>query len=217
MNALATVQSPAVLRWVRAPQQERTRAGLTRLLDAAEELLAERSFEEISIAEIAKTAGSSVGAFYRRFRDKDGLLHALHERFSADARATADEALEPPRWAGARLEDIVEAFTAFLVQTHREREGLFTAFMRRGAVDTSMRQRTEELFAYIGDRLNELLSEHRQRINHPDPALAASLGLHMMIGTLSNPMRIPIEQIARDDARLVTELARMFTSYIGVK
>ncbi len=216
MAQVATIQSPAVLQWVRAPQQERTRAGLTRILDAAEELLAEKSFDEISIAEIAKHAGSSVGAFYRRFRDKEGLLHALHARFSADARATTDVALEPTRWAGASLENIVYAFTSFLVQIHRERDGLFSAFMQRSSCDAAMRESTEELLEYICGRLNDLLIDHREHISHPDPSLAAALGLHVVIGALTNPVRIPVAELVDDDEGLAGELGRLFTAYLGV-
>ena len=80
-TALRTPSPQASLRWVRPPQQERTRASLTRLLDAAETLLGEKSFDEVSIAEVTREARTSIGGFYRRFADKDGLLHALHERF----------------------------------------------------------------------------------------------------------------------------------------
>ena len=69
------------LEWVTPPQQVRTHATLGKLLDAAESLLDEKSWSEISVAEIAAKADSSVGAFYRRFSDKDALLHSIHERF----------------------------------------------------------------------------------------------------------------------------------------
>jgi len=47
-----------MLQWVRTPQQARTREGLTRLLDAAEALVASKGFDDAGIAEIARAAGS---------------------------------------------------------------------------------------------------------------------------------------------------------------
>ncbi len=88
------------LRWVRAPQQARSQETLDRILDAAEALVTEKGFEEATVAEVARRAESSVGAFYARFRDKTGLLYALHDRYLEQAMATADLALDPARWAG---------------------------------------------------------------------------------------------------------------------
>ena len=66
------------LRWIRPPQQARSQETLERLLDAAETLVAEKGFDDTPVAEVARRAGSSVGAFYTRFPDKDALLHALY-------------------------------------------------------------------------------------------------------------------------------------------
>ena len=122
MVAIAVEPRQGLLEWIRAPQQARTRECLNRLLDVAESLVAEKGFAGASIVEIAHRAGSSVGGFYRRFRDKDGLLHALHERFCEEARATADAAFDPARWEGTPTADVLDEFTAFLVRIVRDRE-----------------------------------------------------------------------------------------------
>ena len=102
-------QSDRSLRWVRPPQQARSQQTLDRLLDAAEALAAEKGFDDTTVAEVARRAGSSVGAFYTRFKDKDGLLHALYDRYYEQAIATADDALDPARWEGAGIAEIVDA------------------------------------------------------------------------------------------------------------
>jgi len=208
--------SQAVLRWVRLPQQARTRATLTRLLDAAEALLDEKSFDEISIAEIARRAGSSVGGFYRRFRDKEGLLHALHERFCDDARATTDEVLDPTTWAGAPLTEVLARITAFLVEIHRQREGLFRAFLLRGVTNESVRERTARLFQYMGESMSVLLRERIDEVRHPDPETAAAFALQVVIGTLDQAIHIQPTTSIFSDERLTEELTRVFTSYLGV-
>ena len=130
-NKPAPEPAATVLRWVRAPQQERTREGLARLLEAAEGLIAEKGYDDASIAEIAERAGSSVGAFYRRFRDKAALFQALHESFNEDARATADDALAPSRWQGSPLARVLREFTDFLVEIYRDREGMLRDLQQR--------------------------------------------------------------------------------------
>src|SRR5271165_2982790 len=60
-----------------APQQDRSRESLRRLLQAATEVLEEKGLEGATIPRIAARAGLSPGAVYRRFRDKDALLRTL--------------------------------------------------------------------------------------------------------------------------------------------
>jgi len=215
-RAQADAPTATVLRWVRAPQQARTRESLARLLEAAEELIAEKGFEEASIAEITARAGSSVGGFYRRFRDKDRIIQALHERFCEDARATADDALAPERWQSASLAEVLRQFNAFLVQIFRDREGLLRAFLKHSLGDASMRERTLVLFHYLSERLSLLLRSHRDEISHPDPELAAAFGLELVIGMLDHTVQLRQRALPISDDRLVSELTRAFVNYLGV-
>src|SRR5258706_14012160 len=56
------------------PQQERSRESLRKLLKAATEVLGQHGVEGTTIPRIARHAGLTPGAVYRRFRDKDELL-----------------------------------------------------------------------------------------------------------------------------------------------
>jgi AcrR family transcriptional regulator len=211
----ARIQRHDFLQWVRPPQQERTRLSLHRMLDAAEALVASKGFDEASIIDIARRAGSSVGGFYRRFRDKDTLLHALHQRFCEEALATAEVALDPQRWVDASVPEIIQEFSAFLVQIYRERQGLFRAVLSRGPSDPTMLARTNQLFEDIRTRLQRLIEERRSEISHPDAALATRFGLHAMIGTLNHIVQIQPQALPLDDKRLAGELARAFVAYLG--
>ena len=62
------------------PRQTRSLKTAERMLAAAEAILKEGGLSGLSIAEVVRRAESSVGAFYGRFKDKDGLLRALHTR-----------------------------------------------------------------------------------------------------------------------------------------
>src|SRR5947208_15475116 len=90
----------------RPPQQTRSQETLDRILDAAERVLEKKSFTEATLAEIMERAGVTVGAFYRRFPDKDALLHLLDERFFREMQERADELLDPAHWRGAAAAEI---------------------------------------------------------------------------------------------------------------
>lgn len=187
------------------------------MLDAAEQLVGSKGFDETSIAEIAAAAGTSVGGFYRRFGDKQGLLHALHERFCDEARATADVALDPESWAGAPTAEVVREFGRFLVRIYREREGFFRAFLVVGLSDDTVRRRTRALIEYLHQRLRALLAERRADLGHPDPDVACAVGLNLVLGTLNHAVQLQPAEFGLADPRLDDEIPRAFLAYLGVR
>jgi len=206
------------LRWVRPPQQARSQETLDRLLDAAEALVAQKGFEDTPVAEIAQRAGSSVGAFYARFQDKDALLHALYDRYYEQAIATADAALDPARWEDARIAEILDAVVHFLVSIYRERRGLMRAFAIRTHSDASFQARRERLSHYVSERLSALLLARPDEIRHRDPERAAAFGLALVFSTLESVIlfgELRSGALALSDDDLATELARAYLAYLG--
>src|SRR5881398_1851649 len=103
----------------RPPQQTRSQETLDRILDAAESVLEEKSFSEATLVEIMERAGVTVGAFYRRFPDKDALLHLLDERFFAELYTRSDAVLDPVRWIGIPVDRALREFVAQAVDLYR--------------------------------------------------------------------------------------------------
>ena len=62
-----------------AIKQERGHITYDALIEAGFKLLAERDIEDISIFELSRVAGYSVGAFYARFRSKDEFFDKFEE------------------------------------------------------------------------------------------------------------------------------------------
>lgn len=206
------------LRWVRPPRQARSQRTLHRILDAAEALVAEKGFEDTTVAEVARRAGSSVGAFYTRFRDKEGMLYALYERYLEQATATADDALGPERWEGATVAEILTVVVRFLVAIHREQLGLIRAFVVRSHGDAAFRERQQRLARYVSARLTALLLERSAEIAHPEPELAAGFGLTMGLATIEETMlygEAGLSAVALGDDDLASELTRAFLTYLG--
>jgi AcrR family transcriptional regulator len=207
------------LRWVRPPRQARSQETLDRILDTAEALVAEKGFEDATVAEIARRSESSVGAFYARFRDKEGLLYALYERYFEQATATADEALDPVRWEGAGVTEIVGAVVPFLVAIYRERQGLIRAFVVRNQRDPEFRARQERLSHYVSERLSRLLLARAHEIGHPDPVRAAAFGLTLSVSAIEGIVlfgEMRSDHLAFSDAELSAELTRAYLAYLGV-
>lgn len=211
---------PAPLHWIRPPRQVRTQESLERLLDAAEALLAEKRFEDVHVAELASRAGTSVAAFYRRFEDKEGLLHALHERLCEEAFATADDALAPARWEGAGIRQILETVVPFLIRVLEEREALDLAVYQRGLTDAAMRERSIRLIHYVMEGLSRLVLARRAELAHPEPERAVAFAWLQMFSVLAHVYTAGYRDLAlvrMSDGEIARELVQTCLAYLRVR
>ena len=79
-------------RWTQERRRQHTR---DLLLDAAEQVFAQRGFDGASLEEIAETAGYTRGAIYKHFGSKEELFLAANERFNERYVQTFTDMLDP--------------------------------------------------------------------------------------------------------------------------
>src|SRR5580698_2921567 len=70
-----------------APQQERSTRRLAGFLDAAADLFAEVGYEAATMTAVAERSGSSIGALYNYFPDKQSIAFTLLNQYSQDLEA----------------------------------------------------------------------------------------------------------------------------------
>jgi AcrR family transcriptional regulator len=188
-------ESTPELHWVRPPRQARSQRTLDRILDAAEALVAEKGFEDATVAEVVRRAGSSVGAFYSRFQDKEGLLYALYERYHEEAVATANVALDPARWEGRGASEI----------------------LYHG--DAGFRARQDRLSHHVSDRLSALLLARRSEIHRPDPERAAPFALMLAVSAIESAIlfgELRSSELSLSDSELAAELIHACLAYLCI-
>jgi len=98
----------------RAPQQQRSREKVARILAATAELLETPPYEELGTKLIAAEAGVSVGVLYRYFADKEAIVTELIRHwFRLDVRI-AEQVAEGPLPGSSRelFEQLVGAYAA---------------------------------------------------------------------------------------------------------
>jgi len=66
---------------VSKPKQARSKKTMENILDAAQQMLIDSTFDKANIQEIVKKANSSVGSFYSLFKTKNNLLECLLDRY----------------------------------------------------------------------------------------------------------------------------------------
>lgn len=85
---------------INAPSQARSRRTMDQLYLAMDKLLKNRSFDQISIADLSAEAGVATGSIYARFRDKKALLTGLYLAVSQKALTGLDKLTQPSCWDG---------------------------------------------------------------------------------------------------------------------
>lgn len=207
--------------YVQKPQQARSRETMTQILDAAARILETKTFEELTIAEVVQQAGTSVGAFYGRFKDKEGLLHALDERFFLDFERYFYDLIYQPVWAVQPLPSLIRQTVVFLVAMYGKNRGVLRSLNLKARLygDSRFKQREQRAWNELFPQLQDILLRHQVEMTHPNPALATRLGFQQMFFALREfllwePLR---DNTPYDEDQLADELTRAYLAYLGVQ
>ncbi len=122
-------QLNASQRPVRPALQARSRKTLNAMLDAVDLLLRDRSFEAITLLDIARTARVSTGAFYARFKSKDDLLPELYARYQRSLDDLLERDFDPSTWSALDIDARLERVAAFLCDMFESRSWLLRAMV----------------------------------------------------------------------------------------
>lgn len=158
------------------PRGERTRA---RLLEAAEEVFADRGYDEASIVQITQGAGVAMGTFYLYFPSKQAIFHELVLDLNHRLRAEIARAVEGGR---SRVEIERRGFRAFFEFTRRH-PGLYriirsAEFVDREAFETHY----ERLAAGYIEGLRAAMDAGELRDTDPKMLAYVLMGIAEMVG-----------------------------------
>ncbi|MEE9271416.1 MAG: helix-turn-helix domain-containing protein [Candidatus Krumholzibacteria bacterium] len=195
------------------PMQARSRETHRRILEATSELLEKRTFDAVTVAEIARRSTSSVGAFYARFDDKDALLEQL-DGLCAEEAASGPGAVGTSEHIQKRLNQAI----TFYVGLFRKRSGLIRALRVRERARVRTRFGEALRSSMRGLLVDPVLLE-RRHVGHADPQLAATLGSLMVMSAIEERVLYPemtTSPTPITDAMFVTELTRAYVAYLGV-
>jgi AcrR family transcriptional regulator len=204
---------------VARPKQARSRATLVRILDVAEALIEEKGLSDASIPEIVRRAGSSVGGFYARFRDKNELLRALEERFFLELSQRLAEISNPARWARSPIPVVIRACVDELVRTFRERQALIRMFLVRAGGDRDALDEGLRFRRQVSQRMLDLLRPRRAEIGHEVPERAIDVAVHLAFGLMHQAAvfgELRAGERPLSDAEIADELTRNFLAYLEI-
>jgi AcrR family transcriptional regulator len=108
-------------------QQRRSQETTVALLEAAAAMLRERSLDELSIEDLCKRVGVTIGAFYGRFESKDAFFSALMSLAVRKALAAVRAAVADADNLGAGLEEACRRVVEVAVDVVRRNVGVVRA------------------------------------------------------------------------------------------
>jgi AcrR family transcriptional regulator len=120
---------------IAAPRQTRSQLGLARMMQAGRELIeASGNLDDLSINDIVERAGTSIGAFYRRFDNKDAFFEVVQDELMAEGLDYVRKMLErDPAWQSNDAGSIADAVVSFYVLVFRRNRGLYHASLLRSS------------------------------------------------------------------------------------
>lgn len=156
-------------------KQERSRQTLERILSAAEELLQDRDFGDLTMAQLAEHAGCAVGTLYGRIPSKERLLACLYERLQTQIGSLAGEAFRtgsdlPLR---ERIRILCEMSVEFLHATRGVNRAVTQHLWSQDGDDFGFRRGTTAHFK----KAAAFLAECADEVDHADARQACEFGL----------------------------------------
>lgn len=162
-------------------RQQRGRETYDALIATAFKLLSRHEFDAITVAELARQAGYSVGAFYARFHSKDELLQALIVRHIEHRRRARERLL-----SRSTRDDLIRDVIGELVAYYWRRRQFWRAVLIRGMHDRAfwqpIRDHGNEAASALIDRIGVFAGRELTPAERTDVRFA----LHLALGAINN-------------------------------
>jgi AcrR family transcriptional regulator len=200
MPRAATTDSPT-----QRIKQQRGRRTYDALIETGFSLLENKELESISIAELAKAAGYSVGAFYARFRSKDEFFNAMiahHLEFRTRERdrllATVPDDL------------LINALIEELVTYYWKRRRFWRAALIRSIRDPEFWEPIRQHGRVFADLLIERINKRAKRPLTKAERTNVSFAFQLALGTINNAILNRPGPIFIEQDLFIQNLARAF-------
>lgn len=174
----------AVPTLLRRPVQARSRKSLERIYAATNRLLEKRSFDRLTVAEIADGSGVAVGSIYQRFGSKDDLLWTLYGNYIDAALKGVAGLVRQKSELGVNAR--VGAVTGLVCTLFRAHRGIVRSLLLKhrtepGAVPDYYMERIENVYAAF-DKYLRASEQSLKNARNCRALIMASCREHILFG-----------------------------------
>lgn len=186
-------------------KQRRSQKTFDALISAAFKLLEEREFGEISVADLVREAGYSVGAFYARFKSKDELLEAMvlrHIEGRRTARASFFAVVDDDRLVHDLMQETVDYYW--------KRRRFWRAALFRSIRDPDFWAPVRKLGHEVADSMIARMSERANRALTTAEQTNVRFAVQLMLASINNAIVNRPGPILIGETEFVESLERAF-------
>jgi AcrR family transcriptional regulator len=191
-------------------KQKRSQRTYDALVETGLRLLKDRDLDSIPVAEVAKAAGYSVGAFYARFNNKEEFLRALVDRYTVDRIAEFERL-----FAAAPDETLIDLY--FEQQIHRlwTNRYFWRASLYRSFQDPTFWEPFRRVVRRVGDLYVERAARRIGRALTREEETNVRFAIQVANGAINNTMVNRPGPVNVDDPDFRTRLVRAFRAVSG--
>jgi AcrR family transcriptional regulator len=202
------------------PKQSRSQQTLERILSSSTTLVAEQSYDELTIAEIAAHAQVSVGGFYSRFQNKEALFTTLQQRLGQETQSRMTDALAAD-WSASDLHDLLQFIVSNNAELYEKYRGVLTVVHLRTRVMQSRGEDNTLVKAYnqkLVGQLETLILMKRAEIAHRRPRTAIRTAIACMASMLRDAIVFGDTSLypkPRDMQTITNRVAQVMYQYLA--
>jgi AcrR family transcriptional regulator len=192
----------------RQPRQQRSRARVRHILEAADAILSAEGFEALTVRRLAQVAGVPVGSIYQFFPDKAAVVDALAGTYIGQFDAAIEQlvaASQAQLWADP-VGTLIDAFTAL----YRANPG-YVALWSGRHVSPELARADEANNAAIAEGVRRILVRQAQLADSADLARAARIAVVVADALLQFAFR----QAPDGDEQVLGELKELLRLYLA--
>jgi AcrR family transcriptional regulator len=196
-------------------KQKRSKKTYDAMIKAGFKLLKKRPWDSITIAELSRTAGYSVGAFYARFKSKDEFFNALIENQSQTRKATYDRL-----FSKFQNDDLIDELIKDLVQYFRNKCNYWRAAQVRSMRNPEFWETIRKDGHNLAGRFIEELSKQINRHLTDSEEINVRFGLQVVFGTINSAIINqpgPIFMNQKLFVEKLTQAFRLISNYDNLK
>jgi AcrR family transcriptional regulator len=188
-------------------QQRRSQETTVALLEAAALMLRERSLDELSIEDLCRRLGVTIGAFYGRFESKDAFFSALMSLAASKALAAVRAAVADEENLGTGLQEACRRVVEVAVDVVRRNEGVVRAASQYESIYPERWGTIRATGGAMVDLATPLLLARMGRGRVAAKARSIGFAFQMMFGTLLNAVQHKPKLVSLDEPEMVDRLA----------
>lgn len=172
---------------LRPPRQLRSGESLAKMLDAGRSLIEQHAnFDLVLVSDVIRTAGTSNGAFYGRFKDKDAFIASVLDAAFADIQADADKVMRgDPAWSQGTAPEFAARIVRYYIDMCRRNQGLFKAVLRHFAAldpdSNPMRGLDRHIQSVVLPVLAQKMPDQPLNVSEAEGRIA----MQMLVGTVT--------------------------------